>query len=96
MDPNVFKFFLMLSKYDFLEEKWKKYWLSHYVHMGNFCSLFLTILNSLESVLAKFSNFLHSGFSEVKVLQFLLRSGDRSIGSHSPSLIQSSVRVAYS
>lgn len=23
MDPNIFKFFLMLSKYDFLEEKWK-------------------------------------------------------------------------
>lgn len=23
MDPNIFKFFLMLSKY-FLEEKWKK------------------------------------------------------------------------
>lgn len=23
MDPNIFKFFLVLSKYDFLEEKWK-------------------------------------------------------------------------
>lgn len=64
--------------------------------MGNFCSLFLTILNSLESVLAKFSHVLHSGFSEVKVLELLLRSGDRSIWSHSPSLIQSPIRrVAY-